>query len=239
MSKDPAFLFYSQDFVVGTMTMSFEDKGKYITLLCMMHQNGRLSEETIRLLVGNVSVLLKKKFKIDENGLWYNERLEKEIYKRQRFVDSRRENGKLGGRSKKASGKPNAKPNAKPTGLAKKNLAENENENENINENVYKKFLIRFNFLTGKKLRILDKKSKTQLKERLKEGYTMKEIESAIINCKNDKFHIENPKYLTPEFITRPDKLQKFIESNICKEVIENNSLDNFDWKKRRSDNGI
>ena len=33
MSKDPAFLFYSSDFLTGTLLMSMEQKGKFITLL--------------------------------------------------------------------------------------------------------------------------------------------------------------------------------------------------------------
>ncbi len=98
MAKDPAFLFYTSDFLLGTLIMSFEDRGKYITLLSYMHHNGRLSEDTIKLLVGTVSADLKTKFKTDENGMWYNERLEQEMVKRNRFVGSRHINGKLGGR---------------------------------------------------------------------------------------------------------------------------------------------
>lgn len=124
--KDPAILFYTQDFLVGTNTMLFEDRGKYITILCQMHQEGRLSEETIRFLVGSVSDKLKSKFQIDENGNWYNKRLEEEIEKRASFVDSRRNNGKKGGRPKA-----NGKPNGYPLGKAKKNLLEDEDENEN------------------------------------------------------------------------------------------------------------
>jgi hypothetical protein len=45
----------------------------------------------------------------------------------------------------------------------------------------------------------------------MKEGYSLSDFETAIKNCKNDKYHIENPQYLTPEFITRADKLQKFL----------------------------
>lgn len=116
--KDPAFLFYPESFLLGTLIMPFEERGKYITLLCYQHQNGHLSEETIRLLVGTFSDLLKSKFKVDETGLYYNERLDAEIQKRAVFVDSRRENGKLGGRKPKAQGKPNGKANGK----AKKNL---------------------------------------------------------------------------------------------------------------------
>jgi len=93
MSKDPAYLFYSQDFYTGVATMNFEDRGKYISILCLMHQQGRMSEETIRFVVGSVSVNLKNKFKVDEKGLWYNERLELEIEKRKNFVESRINNG--------------------------------------------------------------------------------------------------------------------------------------------------
>ena len=127
--KDPAFLFYPQDFLVGTMTMTFEDRGKYITLLSVMHQQGKLSEETIRFLVGYVSDMLRLKFKQDENGYFYNERLLLEIEKRNKFTESRANNGKLGGRPKKEKtyAKPTYKPNYKP----KNNHTEDVNENEN------------------------------------------------------------------------------------------------------------
>lgn len=127
--KDPAFLFYSSDFLTGTSNLTIEEKGQYIWLLCLQHQLGHLDEKTIRLNVGNVSVDVLKKFKKDENELFYNERLDSEIDKRANFVDSRRENGKLGGRPKKPIGKPNGKP--------KKNLLVDENVNENIDINYY------------------------------------------------------------------------------------------------------
>lgn len=128
MAKDPAFLFYTKDFYEGVSTLNFEDRGKYITLLCVMHQQGRIDEETIRFLVGSVSVKLKSKFSVDDNGLWFNERLENEIEKRNNFVDSRRENGKMGGRPK-ANAEPLAKPNGKPTGKPTHNLPANANGN--------------------------------------------------------------------------------------------------------------
>jgi hypothetical protein len=130
--KDPAFLFYSQDFFTGTATMSMEDKGKYITILCLMHQQGRMTEETICFLVGSVSVNLKSKFKIDENGFWYNERLEIESEKRAKFTESRRNNGIQGGRPKKTD-KPNGKPKRNHMDKHMGNHMEDENENEIIN----------------------------------------------------------------------------------------------------------
>lgn len=127
MAKDPAFLFYSQDFFTGVASMTFEDRGKYITLISLMHQQGRMNEETIRFIVGSISDNLKSKFRIDENGYWYNVRLEEEIEKRKNFVDSRRNNGKKGGRPS------NKKPLGYPNGKATTNLLEDENENEFIN----------------------------------------------------------------------------------------------------------
>lgn len=134
MSKDPALMLYTSDFLVGVSTMNWEDRGKYITILCTMHQKGRLDEETIRFLVGSISDSVKDKFSIDESGAWYNERLEEEISKRRNFVQSRRDNGSKGGRPRKESAQPDKK---KPTPKANKNLMVNhkdslpENESEN------------------------------------------------------------------------------------------------------------
>lgn len=54
MSKDPAFLMYSKDWLEGTMEMLPEEKGVYIDLLCHQHQKGSLPTDTKRLakLVG-------------------------------------------------------------------------------------------------------------------------------------------------------------------------------------------
>lgn len=134
MGKDPAFLLYSADFLIGVADLDMEERGQYITLLLFQHQKGRLSQKTIRLLVANVSDSVMAKFRQDESGLYYSKRLEEEIEKRRNFTDSRRENGRKGGRPKA-----NAKPNGYPNGMAKNNLSENENINENDNEIVISK----------------------------------------------------------------------------------------------------
>ena len=119
MAKDPAILLYTGDFLNGCMDLTFEERGQYITLLCMQHQKGHLSNKTIRLTVGSVSVDVLSKFTQDKNGSYYNERMEDEIQKRNHFIDTRKVNGQKGGRPKKANGKP------------KKKLIEDENRNEN------------------------------------------------------------------------------------------------------------
>lgn len=137
MAKDPAFLFYSQDFFIGTSTMSFEDRGKYITVLCLMHQQGRMLEQSISFVVGLVSVNLRSKFLVDENGFWYNDRLEAETEKRNKFTESRRNNGLLGGKGNKKEKrkKKNNKASAKLSGGHSGTLMENENENA-INKDI-------------------------------------------------------------------------------------------------------
>ena len=132
MAKDPAFLFYSQDFYTGVATLNWEDRGKYISILCLMHQQGRMSEETIRFIVGSVSDNLKSKFSIDDHGMWFNERLEDETHKRNKFTESRRNNGLLGGRPSdtKPTGKPKNNLKVNLVHNHKANLMEDENENE-------------------------------------------------------------------------------------------------------------
>lgn len=56
-----------------------------------------------------------------------------------------------------------------------------------------------------------DDKAQKQFNARLREGYTLDDLKTAIINLHEDRHHIETGfKYATPEFITRADKLQLF-----------------------------
>ncbi len=49
MAKDPAVLFYTKDWLEGTVDMFPEEKGVYIDLLCYQHQKGFLPKDTRRL----------------------------------------------------------------------------------------------------------------------------------------------------------------------------------------------
>ena len=90
--KDPAFLFYSNDFLSGTMLMSNEEVGIYIKLLCLQHQQGHLKEEDM-LSIGATKKIFSKFIKDDE-GNYYNERLEYEANKRKAYSESRKNNRK-------------------------------------------------------------------------------------------------------------------------------------------------
>lgn len=47
--KDPAFLMYSKDWLIGTAEMLPQEKGVYIDLLCYQHQNGSLPIDPVRI----------------------------------------------------------------------------------------------------------------------------------------------------------------------------------------------
>lgn len=68
-----------------------------------------------------------------------------------------------------------------------------------------------FNQVTGKKCKVVPDKAKKQFNARLKENFTKEDIANAIQNAYNDKYHKEtNHQYLTLEFISRADKLERF-----------------------------
>lgn len=75
----------------------------------------------------------------------------------------------------------------------------------------YRKFVDTLNTLKGSKYRYNDKKAQRQFDARLKEGFTLEDFEVAITNCLKDDYHRQNPHFLTPEFITRTDKLAKYM----------------------------
>ena len=92
MSKDPAFLFYPNDYLGGTMGMTFEEKGAYIDLLMLQFNRGHMTEHMIGHTVGQLWKNIKDKFIQDPSGLWYNVRLDEEKSKRMAFTQSRRNN---------------------------------------------------------------------------------------------------------------------------------------------------
>jgi hypothetical protein len=95
MAKDPAMLWYWSDWHSGTSLLTRFLKGCYMDLLHAQFNNGRLSLEEIKTCLGSdfgqVWPALQKKFKQDDNGLFFNERLELEKEKRKAFTESRRQ----------------------------------------------------------------------------------------------------------------------------------------------------
>lgn len=132
MAKDPAFLFYPSDFLTGVSDLTMEERGQYITLLCLEHQKGRLSKKMIALCCGNAAADVLAKFLIDENGLYFNPRLEVEIEKRKEHSEKQRIRAVEGWKKRKENDA-TASTTANATALPLEDI------NENINKDIIKK----------------------------------------------------------------------------------------------------
>ncbi len=125
MAKDPAVLFYTQDFLVGTITMTNEQRGKYITLLCLQHQKQKLTLKDLKMYLTDEDIEVAEKFPLQSDGFYYNLRMYEESVKRKNYTESRRNNRK--------------KKDDVDISLLKQsyvNRMENEDEDVNVNVNV-------------------------------------------------------------------------------------------------------
>lgn len=94
MSKDPAVLFYTSDFLSGTSFLTDEEVGKYIRLLCQQHQIGHIPENHMKIICLSYDSALWSKFVKDGEGKWYNPRMDVEKENRVKYCASRGNNKK-------------------------------------------------------------------------------------------------------------------------------------------------
>lgn len=100
--KDPAFLFYSNDFYEGTRTMLPEERACYIDLLVYQHQHDYIPNDPKRMSMYCSGIseeivmnTLKEKFKQTSKG-WFNEVLQKTMADRSAYAKKQSENGTIG-----------------------------------------------------------------------------------------------------------------------------------------------
>ena len=100
-TKAPAFQFYAQDFLTGTLHLTMEERGLYITLLSLQWSKGSIPKERLGLVIQreweDVPPLVKEKF--DDLGEFVrNNRLYQAKLKMDLFREKQRINGLKGGR---------------------------------------------------------------------------------------------------------------------------------------------
>jgi uncharacterized phage protein (TIGR02220 family) len=92
-----------------------------------------------------------------------------------------------------------------------KQLTTNKNNKNNKEEIDYLALLEYLNKTFDRKFKLISDKVKKQFAARLKDGYSKEDIITAINNCKQNKFHIENNyQYCTPEFFSKSSTLEKY-----------------------------
>lgn len=206
MAKDPAFLFYSNDFLSGTFTMTDEQVGKYIRLLCIQHQKGLLSEKDMLNICKTYDEDIYCKFSKDQNGNFFNIRLKEEYEKRKAYSESRRNNRK----NKKIE---------KKQEVSKTYDEHMENENEIV-------IIIDYlNNKANKSFRNKTSKTKTLINARFKDGFKVDDFKKVIDNKVND--WINDPKmneYLRPETLFG-SKFESYLNKT---EIIAKQNKPNF-----------
>ena len=223
MAKDPAFLFYSNDFLTGTMFFTHEQKGKYITMLCVQHQSGHLSEKIVLDICGKFDEEIMNKFEKDEQGLYFNKRLDEEKVKRNKFTESRRKNLK------------SCKNNITTSHMV--SHMENENENRNIDINSIKEYIKKTpiiyddDFLTFWKIYDMDIQQQEcfnqwQYIDAMNKTLILKRIQNYVDNTEKN-FRKEPLKYLRnriwlDEVVARKDQKQTQRRNNIQEFVNKN-----------------
>jgi hypothetical protein len=152
--------------------------------------------------------------------------LKRDLEKWEKRAENSRENGKKGGRPitqvnpNKPSGLINNPDEPRKPVTVNGNVSVNDSD---IKENKAKAFIDWFNKEIEKvkgsgNFRLTDKVKK-QFNTRLKDGYIFKDFVSAFNSISIDAFHKENNyKYLTPEFITRADQIEKWCNVTTEKE---------------------
>jgi uncharacterized phage protein (TIGR02220 family) len=191
MNKSPAFNFYSSDFLTKTTLMNYTQKGKFIHLLCLQHQQGHLEPEDFFDIVDPTDRKLVSQFVLDNEGKYYNEDLEKVLTQKSKHIDKQRENAKK--RWEKDTMRWQCDGNAKAMPLE----IEIEIDNSNIS---YKDIIEYLNNKTNRSYNYKAKKNQEMIKARFNEGYTIEDFKKVIDNKCSDWLNDDKMnEYLRPE----------------------------------------
>jgi uncharacterized protein YdaU (DUF1376 family) len=118
MNKPPAFQFYADDFIGGTITMTHEERGLYILLLCLQWTQGAITKDDAA-RVGSTVVepslnRVLTKFPDVGNGMLQNKRLESEREKQIAFRERQINAGKASAQARFNRGSTVVQPDTQP-----------------------------------------------------------------------------------------------------------------------------
>lgn len=246
--KDPAFLFYSRDFLAGVNIMNYTQRGKYITLLCIQHRKGTIPEKDMLRIAGGDEKVLEK-FLQRPNGRYYNPRLhevmlERKKYKKEQEKEHFENSEKVAsslisqGFSKSITPEKTVLSSfSSPSSFSSLN-ANGDKENINIeqtsndsNTNIIISYSYEFLINTTKKvIEHLNFKCKTRYRsdatytiqyiaDKLRQGYTADDFIKVIDNKADDWLNTEYARYLRPSTLFG-DKFEEYLN----KPVAETNS---------------
>lgn len=203
MTKDPAVLFYTSDFLSGTSFFTMEQRGQYITLLCQQHQLGDIPENHMINICSSLDSPVINKFIKNEQGNYYNQRMKDEAEKRKAFCSSRSNN--KSGRKKKE----------------KKEITSKSYENhisihmENENDNTIKDIIDYLNNVLGTHYKYSSVNTRKLIKARLKD-FTLDDFKVVIDKKYNEWKDTDMSKHLVPETLFG-NKFEGYLNQQINK----------------------
>lgn len=222
MAKDPAVLFYPEAYLVGTIFMTYEQKGKYMDLLCFQHQKGHLTEEEMLSVCGTKDSRIFDKFEVDDQGKYFNRRMEEEKERRAKYTAALRANGEKGGRPK-TENKP--KDNQQDNQLV--NQQGTQLRNTNINEDI-STIINYLNKVLSTKYKSSSEYIKKNIRARLGEGFTPEDFYTVIDKKFKEWTGTKMEKFLRPETLFGT-KFQEYLNQigGRDEEYEQNNGLRN------------
>ena len=172
--KDPAVLFYFQDFLVGTEFMSHDEVGKYIRILCHQADNGSLTLLQLQRICGSKEVpdAILEKLQQDEEGKFYQKRMKEEKEKRTKYSESRRQNRKK---------------DTKEENICLTYDKHMENENINVNESIIEDSKELFNELKKTFLEFYKLKTENEYYFTAKDASNLKQLGKKLIHSIRNK----------------------------------------------------
>lgn len=214
MAKDPAFLFYPGDWLGGTQLFSRAHKGAYMDVLMAQYANGHLSIDDIKaILNGDFELMweskLKAKFKIDDNGLYFNEKLEQTISDRRKFTTSRLENLKGNNTHTDTHKKPHTGSRMENENEIEDKKRKGKSKIENDNPAVTE-IIGHLNDLNGTNFRTDTKATVRLIEQRIKDGFPVVELKEIIEYKVAEWKGTIQEKWLQPDTLFAADNCAKY-----------------------------
>lgn len=232
LRNQPYLPLYIQDFLTDEKLIecSAQATGVYIRLMCIMHKSDEYGKILLKQKdkqtdnqIKNFALKLAKQMPYSENIIFdgINELISENVIfidndylVQKRMVADNDLSEKRSMAGKKGGGNPNfVKTNLQTTSQTNtESEIDNEdvNKNETINESI-KMYIESFNKIRNTKFKVLPKSARQVFKETLKH-YSVDEIITAYKNALKAQNHIDNGfQYLTPEFFTRINKIEMYI----------------------------
>lgn len=205
--KTPSVLFYPADYLVGVVGMTWDEQGRYMHLLCLQQQKGHLD---IMAIMPDCPASVMSKFVQDDDGLYYNERMDEEMEKRYKFVQSRRQNLKgtngdnihMESHMDKHMESHMADHTAShmESHMAQHMDAHMDNDNDNDIDNYLIVEVINYlNDKTKKSYKTSSKKTREKIRARIREGYTLDDFHYVIDVKSREWLGTSMEQYLRPE----------------------------------------